>query len=548
VKVVKGLPAEWGMYSHTVLLDSLTKTLSCWNNTVAVGSEPGDIIILDIISGSQSAILSGHTGEVNCLTFSSGGTSLVSGSDDHTVKLWDVQASGVVKTFGHACGVWSVSISADCAIIASGSVDGTIQLWDIQTGGCQCVIRQQYTVDHIGFSPTNPQHLISISGEELWQWDTNGHQINQPSDGYHFAFSSDGTKYVSCYGAAITVQNSDSGAIVAKFQVDNYNTHCCCLSLDGGLVAVAADSTIYIWDITSSNPYLVETFTDHTKYIISFTFSSSSTLISAFTDKSVKFWQISAASADPVMNNLGFIPITFPLISSISLQARDGIAISNDADGVVKTWDIPARHCKASSGSLAQHYKHGDIELVNSRLIFVWYGGGEINIWDPKKEKFLLQVDISEDNLLDLRISGDGSKIFSIYRSFTQAWDLWTGEAVGRTGSRGNLRGELAAMDGPRVWMSTPLVEPSGWEFGIPGSPPVELSTLPPKTLYLSDTKLWDNRKYKIQDRVTGKVVFQLPEGFQGHIVEVQWNGQYLAISPKSKMELILELPPVFLQ
>jgi WD40 repeat protein len=261
VKVVKGLPVEWGMCSRTVLLDSFTQTLSYWNNTVAVGSEPGDIIILDAITGSQIAVLSGHTREVNCLTFSSDGTSLVSGSDDHTVKLWDVQTGGVVKTFsGHTGSVWSVSISADCTTIASGSGDHTINLWNIQTGECYHTIQQQDIVDHVSFFPTNPQHLISICCNKLWQWDTNGHQIKHPFDGFCTAFSSDGTQFVLCNGATVTVQNSDSGAVVARFQVAGNDIQCCCFSPDSRLVAVAAYSTVYVWDITGSNPHLVETF------------------------------------------------------------------------------------------------------------------------------------------------------------------------------------------------------------------------------------------------------------------------------------------------
>jgi WD40 repeat protein len=76
--------------------------ISCWNNTVAVGSAHRDIVILDAITGSQTAILSGHTDEVNSVVFSSDGRSLVSGSDDKTVKLWDMQTGGAIKTFsGH---------------------------------------------------------------------------------------------------------------------------------------------------------------------------------------------------------------------------------------------------------------------------------------------------------------------------------------------------------------------------------------------------------------------------------------------------------------
>jgi len=550
VKVVKGLPAEWGMCFRSVLLDTPTRTLSCCNNTVAIGSKPGDIIILDTITGIQTAVLSGHTDWVTCVTFSSDGTSLVSGSFDQTVKLWDVQTGGVVKTFsGHTHWVWSVSISAGYTVIASGSRDGTIRLWDIQTKECKCFIEQNYYPHHTIFSPTNPQHLISTSSTKLLQWDINGNQTNPPSNGSHIAFSPDGTQFVSCYKPIVTVQNSDSGEIVARFQIAKGNAQCCCFSLDGRLVAVAAGSTVYIWDITNSNPHLVETFIGHADYISSLIFSSPSTLISASVDNSVKFWQISASSIDPAMTDPESTPITLPLISSISLQARDGIAISSDTDGVVKTWDIPASLCKALSKSPAEDYKHGGVKLINSRLVFVWYGDGKVNIWDPEKGKFLLKADIYEDSLSDLRMSGDGSKIFCINGEFIQAWDMWTGEAIGKAVVEPDYGIGSLAMDGPRVWVEILFIEDTiGWDFGILGSPPVKLSTLPPVTLHLNDTRLWDNRQYRIQDTITGKVVFQLPERFQSHVVEMQWNGQYLVISFMSEKELVLEFPPMFLQ
>jgi len=320
------------------------------------------------------------------------------------------------------------------------------------------------------------------------------------------------------------------------------------LSPDSRLVAIAADNTIHIWDITSSNHHPVETFHGHTKAITSLAFSSSSTLISASEDKSVRFWQIGTLSADPVVNIPGSTPITLPLISSISIQARDGVAISTNTDGVVKSWDIPASLCNASSKSLAEDYKHGDVKLINSRLVFVWYADNKINIWDPEKEKFLLQADISGYSTLDLRISCCGSKIFCIRGKSIQAWDIWTGETVGKAGFKLYGGGKLLAMDGLRVWMEIPGVYPKGWDFGIPGSPPVELSVLPPKRLHLNNTKVWDSSQYRIQDIVTGKVVLQLPGRLQSHIVEAQWNGQYLAVSFRSGEEMILELHPGFLQ
>ena len=77
VNVVKGSPAGWGVYSQTTLLGSFTWTLSHHKNSIAVGSWSGAIIVLDVTTGSWLSVLYGHTREVNCIVFSSDGTSLV---------------------------------------------------------------------------------------------------------------------------------------------------------------------------------------------------------------------------------------------------------------------------------------------------------------------------------------------------------------------------------------------------------------------------------------------------------------------------------------
>jgi len=543
VKVVKGLPAEWGICFRTVLLDSYTRTLSCHNNSIAVGSQSGDIIILDVITGGQAAVFSGHTQEVDCLTFSLDGTSLVSGSDDKTVKLWDVQTGGVVKTFsGHTRMVFSVSISADYTMIASGSSDDTIRLWDIQRGECQHVIRQQDTVQHVNFSPTDPKYFISICDNRLWQWDTNGHQIGPPYNGSYIAFSSDGTQFVSHCGEIVTVQNSSSGAIVAEFQVANSSTPCCCFSPDGRLVAIADNNTAYIWDITSSDPHLVETFIGHTNYITSLTFSSPTTLISASLDRSIRFWQIGAPSIDLVA--IGPKPTSPALapIKSITLQTKDGIIITSDSDGIVKTWDISTGLCKASFQTPAKDSHKRDIQLIKGRLIFVWSSEQRFHIWDVEEGKLLLEVN-SHDDLEDLRISGDGSRIFSLGEHFIYAWSVQIGRvmekaAIVYSASTGSL-----TIDGLKVWAYWPQSKYQGWDFGIPGSPPVQLSNMP---ILLNGNILWDPSLTRIKNAITGEVLFQLSGRF-AKPVDVQCDGSYLVAGYRSGEILILDLKHVLL-
>ena len=538
VRVVKGVPAGWGVCSRTILLGSPTWFLSYYNNSIVVGSGPSNITILDAITGSQSAVLSGHTMGVNCVVFSSDGTSLISGSCDKTVKLWDVQTGGVVKTFfGHTGEVWPVSVSADCIIIASGSRDKTICLWDIQTGECCHTIQQQDYAHYIMFSPKDPQHLISVSSKKIWQWDGSGCQIRPLFDGECIAFSSDGAQFVSCHEKTITVYNSGSGEIVTEFQAAGYVRRCS-FSPDNRLIAIAIDKTAYCWDITASKPQLVETFVGHTRLITSLVFSSSTTLISASQDSLVKFWQIGVQLTDPP--GFGLDPASLPSapIMSVTVQSKEGIAITSDSDGLIKGWDISTGVCKISSQTPAKNSHIMDIRLVDGRVVFVWYTGKKIHVWDTENGELLWEVDAPWSSVEDLKISGDGFRVFGLHAPFIQAWSLQTGEVVGEVGVRYYGYSGYLSVDGSKIWVHWPGSKYKGWDFSISGSIPMELSDAftPP-----SFSRLWDPEQARIKNPATREVVFQLPGRFASP-VRVQCDDTYLVAGYQTGEVLILDL------
>jgi WD40 repeat protein len=58
---------------------------------------------------------------------------LASGSEDNTVKLWNVESQKEVITLqGHSSEVYSVAFSQDGKYLASGSYDKTVKLWSIE--------------------------------------------------------------------------------------------------------------------------------------------------------------------------------------------------------------------------------------------------------------------------------------------------------------------------------------------------------------------------------------------------------------------------------
>ena len=552
--MVKGLPAGWGSCSHTVLFKIYPQAFSYWNNTVAVGKFKG-ILLLNAITGSCATVLSGHADWVSTVTFSPNGAFLVSGSNDKAVKLWDTQTGGIVQTFyGHTEPVNHVSISTDSAMIASASLDMTIHLWDIQKGECHHVI-SNCSYSQVNFSLTDPQHLITVSQGKICQLDINGQQIGESCDGSYIAFSSDGSQFVLYNKGAITVQKSKSKEIIAKFSVPSELwVGRCCLSPDDKLVAVIIKNTICVWDITSSDPHLIETFAGHTRPVKNLVFSSPSSLISASLDESVRFWQIGASTTDLVETEL-VSALKHSASARISLQAKDNLIITSDQDGLVRTWDISTGLCKASFQTPAKNFNTRgiqdirDIQLIGERPILVWHEDQEIKIWDVGKEEFMLTIALSEsdsEELDDLRISGDGSKIFLYCGEYLKALSMETGEVMGEVQFEDELYRQFLTLDGPRVWVSH-VSGYEGWDFGSSESLPLLLIEQPPSKLHPNGMILWNTYLSRAQDIVTGNVLFQLARGFE-KLHDIQWNGQHLVVCFKSGKVLILDFSHMFPQ
>jgi len=77
----------------------------------------------------------GHTSYVFSVAFSPDGKYALSGSEDKTLKLWEVATGGEVRAFaGHTDYVRSVAFSPDGRYALSGSVDNTLKFWEVDTG------------------------------------------------------------------------------------------------------------------------------------------------------------------------------------------------------------------------------------------------------------------------------------------------------------------------------------------------------------------------------------------------------------------------------
>ncbi|KAL3366453.1 hypothetical protein AABB24_011235 [Solanum stoloniferum] len=105
-------------------------------NTFASASLDRTIKIWNLGSPDPNFTLDAHLKGVNCVDYFTGGDKpfLITGSDDHTAKVWDYQTRSCVQTLeGHTHNVSAVCFHPDLPIIMTGSEDGTVRIWHATT-------------------------------------------------------------------------------------------------------------------------------------------------------------------------------------------------------------------------------------------------------------------------------------------------------------------------------------------------------------------------------------------------------------------------------
>ena len=97
----------------------------------AIGEENGKIRVFEVAKGQVAKTLEGHTGPATAVRFTADGSKLVSGSQDKSVRIWnlaDGKQLGMVET---PAPVNAVALLVEEKQIAVGNADNMIRTWDL---------------------------------------------------------------------------------------------------------------------------------------------------------------------------------------------------------------------------------------------------------------------------------------------------------------------------------------------------------------------------------------------------------------------------------
>ncbi|MBW4457979.1 MAG: ribosome assembly protein 4 [Nostoc indistinguendum CM1-VF10] len=406
--------------------------------TIASGSDDNTIKIWDVTTGKAIKTLTGHTSRVDSVVYSPDGRTLASGSADKTIKIWDITTGQAIKTLtGHSSYVRSVVYSPDGRTLASGSDDKTSKIWDITTGqAIKTLTGHTSRVDSVVYSPDGKTLASGSWDKTIKIWDViTGKAIKTLTEHTNWVnsivYSPDGkTLASSSLDNTIKIWDITTGKGIKTLteQTDTFTVtetvRSAVYSPDGKtLASVSADNIIKIWDITTGKA--IKTLTGHIETINNVVYSpDGGTLASVSADSTIKIWDTTTGKAVRTLSgHTGGV-------NSVVCSPDGRTLASGSDDNTIKIWDI-------TTGKAIKTLT-GHTETVNNvvynpdgKTLASGSDDNTIKIWDITTSKAIKTLTGHTSRVNSVVYSPDGKTLASGSDDNTiKIWDIITGKAI----------------------------------------------------------------------------------------------------------------------
>jgi WD40 repeat protein len=366
------------------------------------------IVLWDIAKNEKSGELLGHNDTITSVAFTSNGKSLFSGSQDRTVRMWDIEQRKKQFSMGFDSRVFSLALSPDDHWLAVGYEDGTIRVCEVtdeanETPDCATLKGHHEAVITLAFSAEGKLLFSSDSklssnledgsfGFEEYggntavkSWDVaklireqipvlQGRNREIRTVGY----TSDSKSLAILGTSSLTLLDAETNRERSSVKLKEAVNSISALSPDGTLIATAAKSDLTLLD-ASTGKQIGKPLTHAEEEILSVTFSPNSKQLATITyGGTVRLWD--SASQELVAK--------LPTERYSSGDVRPAVAFSSDGKKLaltygasVELWDCALRK-QLHRHDIASQYLFNATAISPVGVIAFSYSNGKVGILD----------------------------------------------------------------------------------------------------------------------------------------------------------------------
>eukprot|EP01135_Chromosphaera_perkinsii_P002661 Nk52_evm29s226 gene=Nk52_evmTU29s226 len=280
------------------------------------------------LSGEYSVqTLEGHSDSVACLSLQQ--QELYTGSDDHTIRHWDLETSHCIRTFsGHTNIVTCLAVDKNHMV--SGSWDATLKVWSLKTGECLRTIRG---------------HAAAVLCVQF-----KGRLVLSGS-----------------FDNTIKVFDLKTGQ--CKRTLRGHTNSVLCLQFDRNkIISGSEDTSIKIWSLNDN--ICLTTLLGHTGPVTCLQYDEKY-IVSGSCDKTIRIWDVHTAECiRSLTGHQGAIHC---------LQFDEFKIVSGSGNETIKVWDITSGTC---IHSLEVHTSYLNCIQFDDRRIVSGSGDREVKVLD----------------------------------------------------------------------------------------------------------------------------------------------------------------------
>ena len=381
--------------------------------------------VWDPVTGQCQQTLIGHSSWISCVSITTDCKTIISGSNDKNVKLWNATGNEHAQSIStasdhilhHATQPECVAITTDGHWGLSGSKSDSLKLWDIAS--VKCVNSSPGSIACIAAMHRSTQVATGSHNGDITVWNCDSLEVQQTAKAHQgsvmslqiskddsFIVSASNDKTVGLYqiheGQAVQlVGHSDAVACVSLMEGENH------------AISGSKDKTVRLWNLQTQSCERI--FEGHTGVVGCLASTSDNkTVVSGSGDFTLKIWN--AEKGDCLYTLKGHNDS----IKCIGITDDNQFAIAGSHEGKdqLLLWNLKDGSCARKFTGHTHAVMH--LKILPNNMMITSSRDGTIKLWNIRSGELINSFDFqSQVKYFDAHLVGEGYSVILVTKSGT---------------------------------------------------------------------------------------------------------------------------------